>query len=221
MSGSMGKNENKIIKLHIKNQQTGERAALGEFKGVKRTTLLDVMKQNESLMSHWLGANDSNHVISLLYLRNKVPQDEWGTQTLSKFLCAQEGTFLITLVAEESIISIPRNNNPLEAVETVSVKKKENMSMDTALQLIQKCSFTASKECISTLLKYVEALLKFNIVGSEKYGKVRKINMANGAFKSRVGSVRGGSKSILFTLSKTFSFISQNLFLIFNKLSSL
>ena len=48
MSGSMGKNENKIIKLHIKNQQTGERAALGEFKGVKRTTLLDVMKQNES-----------------------------------------------------------------------------------------------------------------------------------------------------------------------------
>ena len=187
------KSANKPIIVFLKNQATGQRIRLGEYSS-KTIKLGDVVAGASVGIDSWI---PEGKVASLLYLRNRVPLDEWSGCSLGSLLgsdAANGGSFLITFIVEDSSLTpMPRSAVP-ETTVISNGKKKENISMESALQLILRGPVSTRDPCLSTLLKYIEALLKFDMKGSDKYEKVRRINISNSSFVSKVGSVRGGGK---------------------------
>ena len=192
-SGNCNKTKQKPIIAFLKNQRTGQRIRLGEFSS-RKVKLGDVITSAGGVDTSIDGWIPDGKVPSLLYLRNRVPLEEWAERSLGSLLgpdALNGGSFLISLIVEDSnLVSMPRSV-VAEASEANTTKK--NMSIESALQLILCGPLSKRNDCISTLLKYIEGLVKFS-KESDKYEIVRKINMSNSTFVSKVGSVRGGGK---------------------------
>jgi len=159
---------------------------------------------------------------SILYLRNKVSSNVWGSTSLQTLLgadCVNGGTFLLNLSIDGQISaddgsSFPVGGNVLGTTAAAVISSSNNtsanigkaasttcnvMSMGAALQLICQHSPVTSKECIVTLSKYVDALIKYNSMDQDRhiYEKVRKINLSNAGFVKKVGGIKGGLEFLL------------------------
>ena len=174
------------------------------------TKISKVMADHADILNSIVDESSSTKY-SLLYLRNKVSSDVWESTSLQSLLgkdCMNGGTFLLNLSISSMSSSFTDKKNVLgttaaassnshtnainSSSSTTTNKAATTMSMGAALQLICQHSPASSKECISTLSKYMDALIKYNTMDQGRYEKVRKINLANAGFVKKVGGIKGG-----------------------------
>lgn len=179
------------------------------------TKISKVMADHADILNSIVDESSSTKY-SLLYLRNKVSSDVWESTSLQSLLgkdCMNGGTFLLNLSISSMSSSFTDKKNVLgmtaaassnshtnainSSSSTTTNKAATTMSMGAALQLICQHSPASSKECISTLSKYMDALIKYNTMDQERYEKVRKINLANAGFVKKVGGIKGGVEFLL------------------------
>eukprot|EP00814_Leptocylindrus_danicus_P014201 CAMPEP_0116015422 /NCGR_PEP_ID=MMETSP0321-20121206/6835_1 /TAXON_ID=163516 /ORGANISM="Leptocylindrus danicus var. danicus, Strain B650" /LENGTH=188 /DNA_ID=CAMNT_0003485205 /DNA_START=24 /DNA_END=586 /DNA_ORIENTATION=+ len=146
------------------------------------TTISKVMTDHADILNSILGVTSANNdtkaapLYNILYLRNRVSSNVWGSTSLQSLLgadCVNGGTFLLNVSidsqsasTDDSSFSFAAGGNVLGAAAVISGINSANkaasatctvMSMGAALQLICQHSPVSSKECIVTLSKYVDA----------------------------------------------------------------
>jgi len=186
----------KPIKLFVKNQITNQRTCLGDFPNPGRTTVAEAMSKDPQVLN-WV--SECNFCCSVVYLRSKTRYDKWDKTLLTKLLgqgCS--GSYILTFNLEQRS-SPPDVGGGGSNALVDSSPKQTSISLQSALQMIltAKEGQAASNACISTLLKYVNGLLKYNTIDNERYEKVRKINTANATFVSKVSNVNGGIEFLI------------------------